>query len=425
MEMVRKMDLEFFDTATQQILTVIPERALQLSRFRAILQAGTLPTVTVIGKYNHGKSRLLNELIGEDIFSVADKRETTTLSEHLQQQVRWLDAPGLDADVAAIDDQHAQDAIWTKADIRLFVHSVREGEFDPNEVALFQQLEQDTAKTQRQTLLVLTQIDQIADKEVLNHILDSIQQQVPTVNLLAVSATRHRQGVENNKQLLIQRSGIPELKHILHSTLEHVPTVRLHEKNQILNEIKTQLIQLQHSTQYTIQQLSAQQQQQRQAFEQGLEAVLSKVREDLQPILVVSDKDDSLEPDSFANMYKVTAGKRDRNRIQVAYSRACIDINSHLIRHGVVELPETQKSHVRSLDTIIVAVLGVSVKLRKDLQRIFFEEAGLNHLRHEFARYFELSTDRVALQQQRQNTQQQLDHIETALQAVSMLESAQ
>ena len=425
MEMVRKMDLEFFDTATQHILTVIPERALQLSRFRAILQAGTLPTVTVIGKYNHGKSRLLNELIGEDIFSVADKRETTTLSEHLQQQVRWLDAPGLDADVAAIDDQHAQDAIWTKADIRLFVHSVREGEFDPNEVALFQQLEQDTAKTQRQTLLVLTQIDQIADKEVLNHILDSIQQQVPTVNLLAVSATRHRQGVENNKQLLIQRSGIPELKHILHSTLEHVPTVRLHEKNQILNEIKTQLIQLQHSTQYTIQQLSAQQQQQRQAFEQGLEAVLSKVREDLQPILVVSDKDDSLEPDSFANMYKVTAGKRDRNRIQVAYSRACIDINSHLIRHGVLELPETQKSHVRSLDTIIVAVLGVSVKLRKDLQRIFFEEAGLNHLRYEFARYFELSADRVTLQQQRQNTQQQLDHIETALQAVSMLESAQ
>ena len=424
MEMVRKMDIELFDTATQQILTVIPERTLQLARFRAILQAGNFPTVTVIGKYNHGKSRLLNELIGEDIFSVADKRETTTLSEHLQQQVRWLDAPGLDADIAAIDDQHAQDAIWTKADVRLFVHSVREGEFDPHEVELFQQLEQDTAKTKRQTLLVLTQIDQIADKEVLNQILASIQQQVPKATLVPVSATRHRQGIENNKQLLIQRSGILELKQTLHSTLTHVPTVRLYEKQQILNEIKTQLIQLQHSTQHTIQQLSAQQQQQRQAFEQGLENVLTKVRADLQPILVVSDKDDSLEPDSFANMYKMTAGKRDRNRIQVAYSRACIDINSHLIRHGVVELPEDQKSNVRSLDTIIVAVLGVSVKLRKDLQRIFFEEAGLNHLRHEFARYFELSTERVALQQQIQETEKQLNDIETALDAVTTLESA-
>ena len=424
MEMVRKMDIKLFDTATQHILTVIPERTLQLARFRAILQAGTFPTVTVIGKYNHGKSRLLNELIGEDIFSVADKRETTTLSEHLQQQVRWLDAPGLDADIAAIDDQHAQDAIWTKADIRLFVHSVREGEFDPHEVELFQQLEQDTAKTKRQTLLVLTQIDQIADKEVLNQILASIQQQVPTANLLAVSATRHRQGVENEKALLVQRSGMIELKQALHSTLEHVPHVRRHEKQQIIDEIRTQLLQQQHSTQQHIQQLKIQQQQQRQAFEQGLEDVLTKVRTDLQPILVVSDKDDSLEPDSFANMYKMTAGKRDRNRIQVAYSRACIDINSHLIRYGVIELPENQKSNVRSLDTIIVAVLGVSVKLRKDLQRIFFEEAGLNHLRYEFARYFELSTDRVALQQQIQETEKQLNDIETALDAVTTLESA-
>ncbi|WP_404989833.1 GTPase [Caballeronia sp. LZ029] len=39
------------------------------------------PIVTVIGKYNHGKSRLLNELIGQEAFAVADRRETVKLSE--------------------------------------------------------------------------------------------------------------------------------------------------------------------------------------------------------------------------------------------------------------------------------------------------------------------------------------------------------
>src|SRR5690606_31297281 len=136
------------------------------------------------------------------------------------------------------------------------------------------------------------------------------------------------------------------------------------------------------------------------AFEHDLNQVLDKVREDLQPILHVSGQDDSLEPDSFANMYKVTAGKRDRNRIQVAYSRACIEINSHLVRYGVVSLPDTQKSNVRSLDTVMVAGMGISVKLRKDLKLIFEDESGRQRLGREFAHYFEFSADRMHLKEQ-------------------------
>ena len=39
-----------------------------------ILLGNDEPIVTVIGKYNHGKSRLLNELIGQEAFAVADRR---------------------------------------------------------------------------------------------------------------------------------------------------------------------------------------------------------------------------------------------------------------------------------------------------------------------------------------------------------------
>ncbi len=418
------MDIHSFDAASHDILTILPEYDMPLARLRAILQAGQIPTITVIGKYNHGKSRLLNELIGNDIFSVADKRETVNLSEHVQHNIRWLDAPGLDADVAAIDDQYAQDAMWNKADIRLMVHSVREGEFDPFELQLFQQFEQDAEQTQRQSIVVLTQIDQIPDQTVLAHIIDSIQKQAPTATVLPVSATRHRQGVENSKQLLVQRSGIPELQQKLSNMVDQVPTVRQFEKSKIFTDLKKQLLQQQETTEAHIQQLDNTLQQQRQAFEHDLNQILDKVRQDLHPILHISGQDDSLEPDSFANMYKLTAGKRDRNRIQVAYSRACIEINSHLVRYGVVGLPDTQKSNVRSLDTVMVAVLGVSVKLRKDLKLIFEEESGRERLRHEFAHYFELSADRMHLKQQLLDLQQRLQCIIQAQQASRTLEQA-
>lgn len=416
------MDIHTFDAASNTILAVVPEDAKALARLRAILQAGQFPTVTVIGKYNHGKSRLLNELIGQDIFSVADKRETVALSEHLQHQIRWLDAPGLDADVATIDDQLAQDAMWNKADIRLMVHSVREGEFDPYELHLFQQFEQDAKQTQRQSLLLLTQIDQIPDQTILAQIIGSIQNQAPTATILPVSATRHRQGIENSKPILVQRSGIPELQHTLHRMLEQVPVIRQFEKKQIIVDLKMRLSQHLETIQSNIQQLTTSLQQQRQNFERDLNQILDKVRQDLQPVLQVSGQDNSLEPDSFANMYKVTAGKRDRNRIQVAYSRACIEINSHLVRYGVVGLPDTQKSNVRSLDTVMVAVMGVSVKLRKDLNLIFVEESGRERLRGEFAHYFELSYDRMQLQQQLLNLQQQQQLIIQAQQASTTLE---
>ena len=416
------MDIHTFDAATHEILAVLPTYNQPLARLRAIAQAGQLPTVTVIGKYNHGKSRLLNELIGDDIFLVADKRETVTLSEHLQHNIRWLDAPGLDADVAALDDQHAQDAMWNKADIRLMIHSVREGEFDPYELQLFQQFEQDAEQTQRQSILVLTQIDQIPDQSILSHIIGSIQKQAPAATVQPVSATRHRQGMENSKPLLVQRSGIPELQQTLNYMVDKVPAVRQFEKNKIFTELKSEISELQNSTQTQIQQLSTTLQQQAESFLHDLNQVLDKVREDLQPILHVSGQDDSLEPDSFANMYKVTAGKRDRNRIQIAYSRACIEINSHLVRYGVVGLPETYKSNVRSLDTVMVAVMGISVKLRKDLKLIFEDESGRQRLRREFSHYFEVSADRMHLKEQLQNLQQQLQQIQQAQHASATLE---
>ncbi|WP_151982586.1 GTPase [Acinetobacter guerrae] len=418
------MDMQNFEGAVNAILAVIPNRETDLARLVRLITAAAYPTITVIGKYNHGKSRLLNELIGHDIFSVADKRETIHLAEHIHQNISWLDAPGLDADVAAVDDDYAFNAIWTQADIRLFVHSIREGELDAIEHQLLQQLVSDFQTSQRQTLLVLTQLDQMPDQQVLAHIQQSIRDQIPDLNALSVSATRHRQGVENSKPLLVEKSGIVGLQQAIELAISQVPNARRHEKNQLFSGMQQQLTQLQTELAQTQQKLQHMQQQQRQDFDEGLIKILDKIREDLHPILDITGQDDALVPDSFATMFKNTAGKQQRAKVQIAYSRACIDINSHLIRHGVVGLPEDQQTHVKSLDTVIVAVFGISVKFREHLRTLFYSDVERARLQREFAFYFEKSAERAALVEQLTQLEKQLGDIAQAQTALKMLEDA-
>lgn len=413
-----------FDLAARQVLAVLPARLHDLARLRSLAQQSGRPTVTVMGKYNHGKSRLLNELIGSDAFAVADRRETVALAEHVQQGVCWLDAPGLDADVEQADDGHAHQAAWVKADIRLFVHAAKEGELDAAERALLHRLHADQQRTHRQTLLVLTQVDQLADDAHLDQVAQAIRAQAPGLALHPVSSTRHRLGVEGAKRLLLEKSGIPALQAALHSAMARVPQARSHETALLLSEMRAELQRLQAAEATCRQQLQSLQQRQRQDFDQGLADVLVKVQADLQPVLEVKGIDQALVPDSFDNMFKLTAGKMERARIQIAYSRACIAINGHLVLHGVVGLPAAQQTSVRSLDTVMVAVMGVSVKYRDDLRRMFCEPAGRQRLQQAFAHYFELSEDRAALARQVAEAEAGLAAATQALAALRVLERA-
>lgn len=411
-----------FDTIESAILPLLPQHKQSLARFNAMLQAGDIATVTVVGKYNHGKSRLLNELIGDDIFKVADKRETIQLADHLYNHTRWLDAPGLDADVQHTDDELAQVAIWQQADIRLFVHSLREGEFDEAELTLLSQLLADETRTQRQTLVVFTQLDQVADSEILAQIRQRLQQQLALDDAYFVSAQRHRMGIEKNKPLLVEKSGITQLQQALTQHLINVPKRRVFEKSYICQHIRDDLTQLHDDIQQNIAQLTQFLADQRRDFDQELVQILDKIQQDLTPIMQVEGKDASLEVDSFAMKYQLTQGKKDRNRIQLAYSRACIDLNSHLIRYGVVGLPDKQKTASPSLNSVIVAVLGISIKLRRELNIIFFQSAGRQRLQREFAHYFEQSQRRMADKQQLKDYHATLSCIENALAAVKDME---
>lgn len=411
------------EQAEISILSVLPSRSNHLARLNVLSDSKSLPVITVIGKYNHGKSRLLNELIGSDAFAVADKRETIKLSEYVHQGVRWLDAPGLDADVENEDDKYAEQAIWLKSDIRLVVHAAKEGEFDSAEKNLAELLLADSEKTHRQTLFVLSQIDQLNDDSELAVITEIIENKMPHLVLHKVSATRHRQGIDEKKILFIDRSGIPTLKEVIKNALILVPAARKHESRILFNELNTELSKLENEQTESLAQLQEKKTQQRKEFNVGLINALDKVAEELEETLAKTGIDHSLVPDAIEDIFNLTAGKLERARLQVAYSRSIKHLSAYLVKQGVIGLPSAQRVAASGLNTVMVAVLGVSVKYRKDLHRIFFEEAGRDRLQKDFTHYYELSDDRLNLEQDLVSMKTALRSTKKALIALTVLDS--
>jgi hypothetical protein len=394
----------------REIFSVLPNRRIDLERLQALL-GNNEPVVTVIGKYNHGKSRLLNELIGKDTFAVADKRETVKLSNNIQQGVCWLDAPGLDADVGTQDDRHALHAAWLVSDIRLFVHAAKEGELDSNEQTLLAELRADSERTQRQTIFVLSQVDQLPDDDELRNVAAAINSQVSALPLHAVSSTRHRKGIEGGKTLLVERSGIPALRSKLDAALLRVPEARAHETALLFSEIFGDLVELRAQQESALAALVQTHRQQRHEFDIGLVSVIEKVSRDIDAMLNSLGIDHAILPDTAQDAYRITAGKLERAHIQIAYSKACIELDGFLAGHGVISLPTEQQTSASSLNSVMIAVMGVSVKFRKDLRRIFCEPSGLSRLQRDFSHFYELSTDRKSLSEQ-------IDEVESSIRAI-------
>ncbi|WP_233831716.1 GTPase [Paraburkholderia sp. ZP32-5] len=411
------------EQAAHDIASVLPGRTHDLARLRILIDDSE-PVVTVVGKYNHGKSSLLNELLGRDAFAVSDWRETVRLSDSVHQGVRWLDAPGLDADVGTADDREALRAAWLKSDIRLFVHAAKEGELDAKELKLLTELDADRARTGRQTLFVLSQVDQVADDAALRSVGDAIDRQMPGLTLNAVSSVRHRKGLEGGKPLLLEKSGIPALHAALHAELARVPHARAHETALLIREIDAELQLLRAAQQTSLDLLRCTQRQQRLDFDRGLATVIEKVAGDIDAMLNALATDHAIVLDSAKDAYMITAGKLERAHVQIAYSRACIEIDAVLTAHGVMGLPTQQQvAASSSFNSVMIAVMGVSVKFRKDLRRMFCEASGRERMQREFTHYYELSADRKALAAQIADTQAAIAASEQAAAAMRLFEA--
>jgi hypothetical protein len=154
-----------------------------------------------------------------------------------------------------------------------------------------------------------------------------------------------------------------------------------------------------------------------------MKTVIDKVSGDIEAMLNALGEDNAIVPDTAKDAYAITAGKIERGHIQIAYSRACIELDGFLAGHGVIGLPSAQQTAASSLNSVMIAVMGVSVKFRKDLRRMFCEAAGRERMQGEFTRYYELSDDRKVLAASILETGTVIAATQRALAALSVLEA--
>jgi len=189
--------------------------------------------VAVYGKYNHGKSSLLNALVEEEVFKTADIRETVSIQSHTKESITWIDTPGLDADVHEDDDSKAKE-ILNKSDLLLFVHSVNEGELDEKELTFLKE----RYEKNNNILLILTQIDKVTEIEAVQNIIEEqLDFMINSILIIAVSSKR-----ANHKDERIRKmSNIEKISEIIYQKKEKLLKKRDIEQNTLKKEIEVSL----------------------------------------------------------------------------------------------------------------------------------------------------------------------------------------
>ncbi|WP_374488976.1 GTPase [Zoogloea sp.] len=234
-----------------------------------------LPVVMVLGKYNHGKSSLLNALVGQpDRFGVADCRKTTEVEHCDAGGVRWVDTPGLDADVAGTDDTLALTAARARADVRLLVHSLQEGELDQAELTLAHKLLEEERQTGRALLVVLTQRDQMSDASVVA----AIREQLPQTRMVAeVSANSYVRGIAENKPALKAFSGFEAFRTVMAELLGGIQSRKAREKQALLQRLDAGLAKLETEARKTLVSLQEDYQHQLASYEAAMISVEAQI----------------------------------------------------------------------------------------------------------------------------------------------------
>lgn len=206
--------------------------------------------IAVAGRMNHGKSSLLNSLIGDNIFKVQDIRETTTNSRYeLFEDVLLVDTPGLDAN---INDDAIANVAYESSNIILFVHNYNVGDFHKGELEALKRIADfhNSEAFGDRFILVLTGKDAVTDqndRELIKlKLLKDIKQFCGLQNFLIfeVSNTTFMKGKLENKEKLIIYSGIPTLLAYITSKIEELKLLRTKQTIEKIRNIQSIAIHL-------------------------------------------------------------------------------------------------------------------------------------------------------------------------------------
>lgn len=206
--------------------------------------------IAVVGRMNHGKSSLLNSLIGDNIFKVQDIRETTTNSRYeLFEDILLVDTPGLDAN---INDDTIANVAYESSNIILFVHNYNVGDFHKGELEALKRIAgfHNSEAFGDRFILVLTGKDAVTDqndRELIKlKLLKDIKQFCGLQNfpIFEVSNTTFMKGKSENKEKLIIYSGIPTLLEYITSKIEDLKPLRTKQTIEKIRNIQATAIKL-------------------------------------------------------------------------------------------------------------------------------------------------------------------------------------
>ena len=206
--------------------------------------------IAVAGRMNHGKSSLLNSLIGDNIFKVQDIRETTANSRYeLFEDVLLVDTPGLDAN---INDDAIANVAYESSNIILFVHNYNVGDFHKGELEALKRIADfhNSEAFSDRFILVLTGKDAVTDqndRELIKlKLLKDIKKFCGLQNfpIFEVSNTTFMKGKSENKEKLITYSGIPTLLEYITSKIEELKPLRTKQTIEKIRNIQATAIHL-------------------------------------------------------------------------------------------------------------------------------------------------------------------------------------
>ena len=184
---------------------------------KAEKNAGTF-SVVVIGQQNNGKSTLCNALLQDwsnRRFAVRDVRQTDDIQEVCDavSGITFVDTPGFGT-LWASDATRAQNE-WLRANLLLFVHSVRSGELDAEEVKMLQSLQSIMPQLEQRLFVVCSKFGEEEDDRV-REVSAAVRRQItdvvsPDVPVEAIDSLYYQQGKSADDAGLVRFSHMDAL----------------------------------------------------------------------------------------------------------------------------------------------------------------------------------------------------------------------
>lgn len=193
-------------------------------RLRAIQERQKDKTVRIVntGMVSSGKSSLYNALINsrDEFFPTGAARTTIKANYFDYNNISYIDTPGID--VRTEDDALAFDMLL-ESDIILMIHNIRTGPLNKSEAEWLDNITKRMSNIEMRKsklIFVISWKDTREKDEDYAELVKNVKTQVfeiigVEIPVFEVSIKKYQQGVEKGKNVLVQNSGILELKEYL------------------------------------------------------------------------------------------------------------------------------------------------------------------------------------------------------------------